>query len=205
MKKNNKNSGFTLIELIVVVALIVILGTIFFVKIKASVDKSDDVKLKAKMNEALIQGKLYFNKIGYYSDQATSGLFLITRRAPISFNGGYSVGFYSSLGSLMTDIEDMAGDYITYDSPTTSTNNGPNIIYGTGAPYTGVKAGSYVLAVPLEIQNIISDTSGYKSGIDYYCIDSSLEEGKVIDEITQMTGSSTSTTPPDYNGVASCG
>ncbi|MCC6323252.1 type II secretion system protein [Candidatus Nomurabacteria bacterium] len=200
-KKNNKNLGFTLIEMLVVIAIVVILGTIFFVKMKSGVDKSDDIKIKAKMNEALIQGKLYYNTNGYYSNN--NSFYLIVKRAPVSFNQGYIYGYYSSLGSLMKDIEDLAGDYITLDSPNTSTNYGPNIIYGTGAPYTGSKAGSYTLAVPLKTQNIISANSG----TDYYCIDSSLEEGKVIDEIEQMTGDTwiNGSGLNELNGVASCG
>lgn len=196
--------GFTLIELLVVVAVVGVLSGIVVSIVRTGGNKSDDLAIKSNLNEALIHAKLFYEKYGYY--HSNNAILVVKNNDYL----GYSGTIFSYGTPQVTDASDSIfrfmwnAQFITNASATPGSL--PDITYGTGSPYVdngsgGVSSNSYAVAAPLKTQNIISSSSG----TDYFCIDSSLEEGKVIDTTAQMTGDTGVGTGPTYNGVASCG
>ncbi len=217
MKVINKNkkglalrasNGFTLIEMLIVVAVVGVLASIIFSIVRVGTDKSADAKIKANLGEALLHAKLYYDKHGYYSN--TNQILVVTTTENYF---AYSDTLFHYGSPQILDAGEaiyrfMWNSQVAYDSTSVlgSISNTWVVTYGTGMPYTsngsgGYHTGSYAVAVPLKTQNLISSNSG----TDYFCIDATLEEGKVIDTLTQMTGDTGVGTGPDYNGVASCG
>lgn len=207
MLKVKINKGFTLIELLVVIAVMGILSGIIFGIIRVGRSKSDDVQIKSNLNEALIHAKLYYGKYGYYSNV---NQILLVKTSEDYFAYTDTLFHYGS--PQITDAGEAIYRYMwnaqfAYDSSSVlgSISNIWVVTFGTGAPYSisgsNFHSGSFVVAVPLKTQNIISSSSG----TDYFCIDSSAEEGKVIDTLTQITGGGSVGSAPSYNGVASCG
>lgn len=189
-----KNRAFTLIEVLVVVAIIGILSLIVFSVIKISMDRSADAKIKANLNEALIQAKLFVDNNGYAS-KVNSGC------SPSYTDTSYCAcfGSGSTADNVLANIYNYTWNAHLASDSSFATNGGISNTYvatcGTNAPYdANGNRGSWVVSVPLKTKNIISSSSG----TDYYCVDYKLEVGKVIDTITEMTGET-------YGEVASCG
>lgn len=192
MLKGNK--AFSLIELIVVVAIIGILSLIVFSVVKISMDQSADAKIKANLNEAIIHAKLFVDKNGYASkmNSGCSPSYTATSYCACYGSGATNDNVLASIYNYIWNA------HLVSDSRF-ATNGGISNTYvatcGSNAPYDASgNRGSWVVSVPLKTKDILY--SG--SGTDYYCIDYTLEEGKVIDTITEMTGEV-------YGEVASCG
>jgi prepilin-type N-terminal cleavage/methylation domain-containing protein len=189
-----KNRAFSLIELIVVVAIIGILSLIVFSVVKISMDQSADAKIKANLNEAIIHAKLFVDKNGYAS-KANSGC--SPSYTDTSYCACYGNG--ETNDNVLASIYNYTWNAHLVSDSRFATNGGISNTYvatcGSNAPYDASgNRGSWVVSVPLKSQDIISPNSG----TDYYCVDYTLEEGKVIDTITEMTGEV-------YGEVASCG
>ncbi|MDQ5971510.1 MAG: hypothetical protein QG566_456 [Patescibacteria group bacterium] len=196
-------AGFTLIEILVVVAIVGIISSIVLSVIRVGGDKAADAKIKANLGEALIHAKLYYEKYGYYSN-VNQVLVVATTENYFSYSDTlFHYGSPQINDSSEAIYKYMWNAQFAYDPSSVlgSISNTWVVTFGTGAPYDTYKTESYAVAVPLKTQNIISGSSG----TDYFCIDSSLEEGKVIDTLTQMTGDGGVGSSPDFNGVASCG
>jgi len=189
-----KNKAFSLIELIVVMAIIGVLSLVVFSVVKISLDRSADAKIKSSLNEALIQAKLFVDKKGYAS-KVNSGC--SPSYTSISYCACYANN--DTAENVLANIYKFTWDAHLVSDSSYSTNGGISNTYvatcGINAPYDALgNRGSWVVAILLKEKDIISDTSG----TDYYCVDYLLEEGKVIDTITEMTGET-------YGEVASCG
>jgi prepilin-type N-terminal cleavage/methylation domain-containing protein len=63
----NRNKGFTIIELIVVIAIIAVLASIVLSNVVKYIGKSKDQGIKSEMNQLGIQASVYFEKNGDYS------------------------------------------------------------------------------------------------------------------------------------------
>jgi prepilin-type N-terminal cleavage/methylation domain-containing protein len=195
-----KNRAFSLIELIVVVAIIGIMSLIVFSIIKTSTEKSADAKIKAELNQAIIQARIYHDKYGYfYNGNGFSSVG--TSYTNCTGNGGiFALGTPNPLSEVESIYRFIWNAQLASDTTYARTlvSNTWIATCGMGFPVTynnsAIQSYSYAVAIPLRENNIISDTSG----TDYYCIDYLLEEGKVIDTIAEMSGES-------FGEVATCG
>lgn len=64
----NRNSGFTIIELIVVIAIISVLATIVLVSVSSYFSKSKDAAIKANLSSTATASAAYFDANGNYDD-----------------------------------------------------------------------------------------------------------------------------------------
>lgn len=69
----NTKKGFTLVELLVVVAVIGVLSTIVLVALGAAREKAKDTKIKALMSQMRIQGELFNIEHGSYRGTDSNG------------------------------------------------------------------------------------------------------------------------------------
>lgn len=194
------NRAFSLIELIVVVAIIGILSLVVFSVVKISMDQSADTKIKAELNQAIVQARIYKDKYGYY--YKGSGFSSVgTSYTNCTGNGGiFALGSPNPLSETESIYRFIWRAQLASDSTYAKTlvSNTWIATCGMGFPVTypsaGVSSYSWAVSIPLKQKNLVSDTSG----TDYYCVDYSLEEGKIIDNISDMTGET-------YGEIASCG
>lgn len=70
---NSKEKGFTVLELLVVVAIIGILASIVMVSVGNSQNKAKDNAIKLQLNHALKVAELYYSNNGRYGYSAGSG------------------------------------------------------------------------------------------------------------------------------------
>ena len=183
-KYQNNRSGFTLVELLVVIAIIGMIALITFVSSRAVLDKKTDTVIKSKLGEALIQSKLFLDDRGNYNSQTGATTLPLTTSAQACRQSDtlFEVrtdsvhGSQYSLYQLIRDAEE-ASDPSTNWVATCG-------VGGNGIAMNGGYGTSWAVAIPLHTNNIISSNSG----VDYYCVDSSLDEGVVIDTLGQMTG-----------------
>lgn len=68
-----KKTGFTLIELIVVIAILGILATIGLTSFRASQIKSRDAKRKSDLEQVQRALEIYMNDVGHYPNSTTEG------------------------------------------------------------------------------------------------------------------------------------
>ena len=68
---DNNSKGFTIIELIVVIAIISVLATIIVIKVTAYINKSKDASIKGNMASMITSGVVFFNTSGNYTGLCT--------------------------------------------------------------------------------------------------------------------------------------
>ena len=93
MKDNkfiNKQKGFTLIELVVVVAIIVVLATIVASNIVVYIKKSGDAKIRASMDSIYTTSTVYFESNGNYASLFANSK-ILSIMASIQTLSSYSV------------------------------------------------------------------------------------------------------------------
>lgn len=99
-----KKSGFTILELIVVIAVIATLGTVMTIFISGPKNKTADAVVKAQIKEISAQSEAYYIDNNYnYSNMCTTDMVIMTALEQISFN---SLNFGSSGGDCQSDPRD---------------------------------------------------------------------------------------------------
>ena len=63
----NKQKGFTIIELIVVIAIIAVLAAIVLVNVTSYINKGKDAAIKGNLSSAMTNGAVYFDSNGNYT------------------------------------------------------------------------------------------------------------------------------------------
>ncbi|MFA6190367.1 MAG: prepilin-type N-terminal cleavage/methylation domain-containing protein [Candidatus Staskawiczbacteria bacterium] len=84
----NKQRGFTIIELIVVIAIIAVLAGIVLVNVTNYINKGKDAAAKGNLTSALTNGAVYFDTNGNYTNFLTSTGFTSVTTALT--NAGYA-------------------------------------------------------------------------------------------------------------------
>jgi type II secretion system protein G len=85
--KMKKQAGFTLMELIVVMAILGLLATVGLASFRSSQLKSRDAKRKSDLEQVQRALEMYHNDYGGYPQSNNSGQIMISS-APISWRGG---------------------------------------------------------------------------------------------------------------------
>lgn len=137
--KNNLRKGFTLIEILIVVAIIAILATVVLVGLGPTQQAGRDARRLSDLREVQQGLQLYFSKCGYYPGVAVLGDCLAT-------------GFTSK--TLWADMKTaLTGSNIGVSSvPNDPLNTGgavPTYYYAS----QGASGSDYVIAAKLEVPN----------------------------------------------------
>ncbi len=83
-----KSKGFTIIELLVVVAIIAVLTGIVLVNVTSYINKGKDAAIKANLSTVLTNSAVYYDTNGNYSSFCTSANFTVPESAILSANNG---------------------------------------------------------------------------------------------------------------------
>ena len=86
-----KSKGFTIIELLVVVAIIAVLTGIVLVNVTSYINKGKDAAIKGNLSTVLTNSAVYYDASGSYispSDFCTTSNFTVPETAILSANGG---------------------------------------------------------------------------------------------------------------------
>ena len=73
-KKFKSGAGFTIIELLVVVAIIAVLAAIVLVNVTGYINKGKDASIKGNLSTTLVQSAVYYDTNGNYGTTAANGL-----------------------------------------------------------------------------------------------------------------------------------
>jgi len=172
MIKNKK--GFTLIEILIVVAIIAILASVVLVGLGPTQQSGRDARRLSDLHEVQNGLELFYNKCGYYPGEINAGACGTTATT------GYSTG-----ATPMNTALTSAGLQIS-TVPLDPTNSGVHIYYYRT---NGASASQYLLATVLENANnsvftsyTAPDASGYGNG----------------DALPGTTGCTNSATDPIY-------
>jgi prepilin-type N-terminal cleavage/methylation domain-containing protein len=133
MHINNRQKGFTLIEILIVVAIIAILASVVLVGLGPTQQAGRDARRLSDLRETQNALELYFNKCGYYPGLAEPGA-CGNYAAVASWNG--------TAPSLSTSL---IGSTIGVNSIPNDPSSGHTYFYGATAG-----GASYVLAAVLE-------------------------------------------------------
>ncbi|MDP2741313.1 MAG: prepilin-type N-terminal cleavage/methylation domain-containing protein [bacterium] len=71
----NKSKGFTIIELIVVIAIIAVLAAIVMVNVTSYIAKGKDVSIKGNLSTALTNAAVYYDTITNYTSVCTDAVY----------------------------------------------------------------------------------------------------------------------------------
>lgn len=128
MLKNNKK-GFTIIELLIVIAIIGLLATISMVALNGARQKSRDAKRIADIRQIQTALELYFNDQNYYPSSDESGIVLGSANAAMLCETGFVAANATCTKTYMGIV------------PSNPTPNGSNYSYkgigsGTSSSYT---------------------------------------------------------------------
>lgn len=153
LKKTNRrisNGGFTLIEILIVVAIIGILASIALVGLGGTRSKARDAKRIAEVRQIQSALELYFNRCGWYPGPADCG----------------------ATPPLLTTADDLAewqGMAAILNDPDIGVTNVPDTDPSGGFYFYGSPAGglSYVLGATLEgdNQSLREDVDGDINGV----------------------------------------
>ncbi|MSU54430.1 MAG: type II secretion system protein [Candidatus Staskawiczbacteria bacterium] len=88
--------GFTIIELLVVVAIIAVLTGIVLVNVTPYINKGKDAAIKANLNTILINGAVYYDDNSNYNDFETSNGYTVPAAAAVTANGGTDLTYSST-------------------------------------------------------------------------------------------------------------
>src|SRR3989344_3007566 len=95
-----KSKGFTIIELLVVVAIIAVLAAIVLVNVTAYINRGKNAAIKGNLSTVLVNSAVYFDENSSYTDFCTSSG-VTTPAAAIKGAGG---------SDPLTCKENVAGD-----------------------------------------------------------------------------------------------
>lgn len=91
---NRKEKGFTIIELIVVIAIIAVLSAILVPNVTSYIKKGDDSAIKQQVAQIRIAGTNFFSTNGTYVGMCSPGTECYTARANIDKLKGKLFSFY---------------------------------------------------------------------------------------------------------------
>ncbi len=156
-KVANKDQGFTLIEMLIVVAIIAVLASVVLVGLGPTRRLGRDARRITDLKQAQNGLELYFNKCGYYPGTAQA----------LSPCGAYStILTWAELTSALT------GSNLGISNVPSDPTAGSNYIYGASAGGT-----SYVIGAALEDAGnsaLAQDVDGTVNGVDcadpVYCV-----------------------------------
>ncbi len=103
----NKSKGFTIIELIVVIAIIAILASIVLVNVTQYISKAHDAAIKSDMSNIATGMATCFSEYGSYSNGATPAVYCVANTAYVP-------------ATLSADITKQGGTLVTTAAPTTA-------------------------------------------------------------------------------------
>jgi prepilin-type N-terminal cleavage/methylation domain-containing protein len=89
----NKSKGFTIIELLVVVAIIAVLAAIVLVNVTGYINQGKNAAIKGNMASMLTNGAVYFDNNGNYGGFNTNAVYTAPAAAAASANGGTALTF----------------------------------------------------------------------------------------------------------------
>ena len=69
-----KKKGFTIIELLVVVAIIAVLASIVLINVTSYINKGKDSAIKGNLSTVLVQSAIFYDGAGNYGTTAANGL-----------------------------------------------------------------------------------------------------------------------------------
>ncbi len=84
----NKSKGFTIIELLVVVAIIAVLTGIVLVNVTSYINKGKDAAIKGNLSSILINTATYYDTNGNYTAFCGTPSYMVPEAAILSANGG---------------------------------------------------------------------------------------------------------------------
>ena len=138
MKINNNRSGFTLIEILIVVAIIAILASVVLIGLGPTQEAGRDARRLSDLHEVQNGLELYYGKCGYYPGGVAAGACAVTATT------GYNTGA-TTMTAALTGVGVGVGSV-----PLDPTNSGTHVYtYHTN----GASADSYALAAVLENVN----------------------------------------------------
>jgi len=130
MKKNNKSAGFTIIELIVVIAIIAVLAAIVLVSVTQYIAKGKDSSIKGTMSSMATIAA------AYYDDHTATGFVGLLTTEPFAVgiigiekaNGAnnVTVNVISSAWCVQTKMNDATNWCVDYSGYKGTTNNCDN-------------------------------------------------------------------------------
>ncbi len=85
-----KSKGFTIIELLVVVAIIAVLAAIVLVNVTGNINKGKNAAIKGNLSTVLTNSAVYYNTNGNYSNFCTNAYFT-GPSASITNDGGTAI------------------------------------------------------------------------------------------------------------------
>ncbi len=134
-KRNNKRSGFTLIEILIVVAIIAILASAVLVGLGPTQQAGRDARRLSDIREVQNALELFYSKCGFYPGGTAA-------------TGACSTGFSAptTWGSLATLLTTTANIGVTTIPSDPSTNRSYEYAYNTGGT-------SYIIGAALENPN----------------------------------------------------
>ena len=117
---NKKSKGFTIIELLVVVAIIAVLAAIVLVNVTGYINQGKNAAIKGNLSTILTNGAVYYDTNGNYTNFCTNA-YVTAPAAAISSSGGTAVSFcatsaWCACSTLKTTTAEVAGSTFCVDS-----------------------------------------------------------------------------------------
>lgn len=90
---NTQSKGFTIIELLVVVAIIAVLAAIVLVNVTGYINQGKNAAIKGNMSTITTNGAVYFDGAGNYTNFGTNAQYTVPAAAAATANGGTALTY----------------------------------------------------------------------------------------------------------------
>lgn len=151
----SRSRAFTLIELLIVIAIIGILTSIIMVNLASARSKARDVKRISDIGQIQLALELFYDRCKAYPANSGGGDYVLSESTTCSIPANSSIILSSYISKVPT--------------PPTSSLVQPNYIYH---PYVALN--DYILSITLENQNeVLKDSSAYTDcgeATKVYCV-----------------------------------
>lgn len=128
----NKQRGFTIIELIVVIAIIAVLAAIVLVNVTQYINKGKDASIKGNMSTIITNSAVYFDTCGLYTATPASAIASCQTAFTASTNYTVPAAAITSAGKTVTPVVKSDGSVLCACATMYDTTNGTYCVDTSG-------------------------------------------------------------------------